>query len=151
MSSRRQDRVFPLAGPRRDVQADVSDDTVMEKTEIDRLKQAVARDRKGSTCRGKAFNPKLRAQVVAHTQQRVQSGERLPAIAASMGIKYDTLRYWIEGPSPKRADKSSAFRPVRVTEGQPSAAAGVTLFGPGGTRIEGLSLEQAAALLRRMS
>jgi hypothetical protein len=81
----------------------------------------------------------------------MQGGERLAAIAVSIGIKYDTLRYWIEGTGAKRVSKSPQFRRVRVIEAQPGATAGVTLFGPGGTRIDGLSLVQAAELLRRMS
>ena len=88
---------------------------------------------------------------MAHTQKRLQSGERLGVIASSVGIKYDTLHYWIEGPGVKGGNKPAHFRRVRVVKAKLGAETGVTLFGPGGTRIDGLSLAQAAELLRRMS
>lgn len=109
------------------------------------------RDRKGSSRPGVAFNKKLRAQIVTHAQTRISAGERVADIAESLEIKCDTLRYWLERLGTKRGRKTSPFRPVRVVDTEPSAAASVTLFGPGGTRIEGLSLNQAAELLRRVS
>jgi hypothetical protein len=83
----------------------------------------------------------------------MQSGESMVDIATSVGVKPYTLRYWMEGNGTTGAKKpkASRFRPVRVVETQPGVTNGVTVFGPGGTRIDGLSLNQAAELLRRMS
>ncbi len=125
----------------------------MDKTEIERLKRAVLRDRKGATRPRVAFDRKLRAEILSHAQERLRGGERLVDIASSIGIKPLTLRHWTYGNETTSAKKPSAsrFRAVRVVEAQPGGASGVTLFGPGGTRIDGLSLNQAAELLRRMS
>ena len=81
----------------------------------------------------------------------MQTGERVAGIAESLGMQSDTLRHWLKGLDAKGRSKSSRFRRVRVVEAQPGANTGVTLLGPGGTRIDGLSLGQAAELLRRMS
>ena len=129
----------------------VAEDTGVDKTEIDRLKRAITRDRKGSTRPGVAFNKKLRAQIVAHAQTRLSAGERVMGIAESLGIMSDTLRYWLHGPGAKRERETTGFRRVRVVKAEPGAASDLTLFGPGGTRIDGLSLSQAAELLRRLT
>lgn len=123
----------------------------MDRTEIERLKRAIGRERQGVLRPGVAFSRKLRAKIVAHVKGRLQRGEKVAGIAASLGIKYDTLRYWVDKMGAKRADKPTRFRRVRVVTAPPEAVTGVTLFGPGGTRIDGLSLNQAAELLRRMS
>jgi hypothetical protein len=123
----------------------------VDKAEIDRLKRAIAHDRKGSTRPGVAFNKDLRDQIVTHAQTRLSAGERVLGIAESLGMQGDTLRYWLAGLGAERAGKTSQFRRVRVVKAEPGAEAGLTLFGPGGTRIDGLSLAQAAELLRRMS
>jgi hypothetical protein len=73
----------------------------VDKTEIDRLKRAISRDRRGSTRPGVAFGRALRAQIVAHAKSRRRAGEKLLSIATSLGIKYDTVRYWLEGSGKK--------------------------------------------------
>ena len=98
-----------------------------------------------------AFNRDLRSQIIAVAQKQMQAGERVADIAENLGIKSDTLRYWLHGLSAKRLHKPAHFRRVRVVKAEPGAETGLTLFGPGGTRIDGLSLGQAAELLRRMS
>ena len=108
------------------------------------------RDRK--TARpGGIFDKKLCAAIVAHAQLRLSAGERVAGIAESLSIKGDTLHYWLEKAGIKQRRKQTRFRRVRVVETVANEKAGVTVFGPGGTRVDGLSLEQAAELLRRMS
>ena len=108
------------------------------------------RDRK--TARpGGIFDKKLCAAIVAHAQLRLSAGERVAGIAESLSIKGDTLHYWLDRAGIKQRRKQTRFRRVRVVEAVVNEKAGVTVFGPGGTRIDGLSLGQAAELLRRMS
>jgi hypothetical protein len=66
-------------------------------------------------------------------------------IADGVGVKFQTLMSW-------RFDRASApaLVPVRV-EAMAAPARTLTLHGPRGVRVEGLSLEDVAALLLRLS
>lgn len=123
----------------------------MDKTEVERLKRAITQERRGVTKRGVPFSVELRDEVIAHIRKRQHTGETLKGIAASLGIKRHTLRYWLYGLVGKGRGKASRFRAIGVVEKPMTAQAGVTVMGPGGTRIDGLTLGQAAELLRRMS
>ena len=57
-------------------------------------------------------------------------------------MKAETLMRWC------RASGEPKFAPVVV---KPTAQEGLTLLGPAGTRIEQLSLQQAAELLKALS
>jgi hypothetical protein len=127
------------------------DDTHVDNTEIERLKKAIAKERRGVTKPGLRFNTKLRDEVIAHVRKRQQTGETLKAIALSLGIKRHTLRYWLYGLVDKGSGKASRFRAIGVIEKPSNSDTGVTVLGPGGTRIDGLTLGQAAELLRRLS
>lgn len=108
------------------------------------------RDRKTARPSG-TFDKKLRAAIVAHAQSRLSGGERVASIAESLAVKGDTLHYWLEKVGIEQRHKQTRFRRVRMVETVANEKQGVTVFGPGGTRVDGLSLEQAAELLRRMS
>lgn len=107
-------------------------------------------DRKTARAGGR-FDKKLWAAIVGHAQLRLSGGERVADIAESLAIKADTLRHWLDKAGVKQRRSRSRFRHVRVVEAVANEKAGLTVFGPGGTRIDGLSLTQAAELLRRMS
>ena len=85
------------------------------------------RDRKGSSRPGVAFNRKLRAQIVTHAQTRISAGERVADVAERLGIKCDTLRYWLERLGAKRENKMSRFRPVHVVDAELTRSAKSTL------------------------
>lgn len=105
------------------------------------LRQALARAAEG---RGRPRYPEaLRQRVVAHVRDRRARGASLRQLADELGVAAPTLVRWAE-PRP-------AFRPVLV-EPTPQAAPGhLVMHGPGGLRVEGLTLEQAAELLRRLA
>ena len=85
----------------------------------------------------------LRAEAVAFARAAHASGERYKTIAATLGLKPDTLMRWCRaGREPKK------FTRVVVKRTAPPR---LTVHGPTGTRIEGLSLDQVAELLRALS
>lgn len=105
------------------------------------LRQALARAAEG---RGRPRYPEaLRQRVVTHVRDRRARGASLRQLADELGLAVPTLVRW-GGPPP-------AFRPVLV-EPAPRAAPGhLVVHGPGGLRVEGLTLDEAVELVRRLA
>ncbi|WP_229908328.1 transposase, partial [Comamonas sp. JC664] len=101
------------------------------------------------------FPEALRAFAVRYSEHTVAAGGTVTDAAQKLGVSGPTLYEWRKGrPRPKPIEKSAALVPVRVSQ-RPAAAAGaavqqVVLVSPGGWRIEGLSVESAAQLLRAL-
>jgi len=85
----------------------------------------------------------LRAEAVAFAKAEHASGKRYKSIASALGVKADTLMRWCRA---RREPKKFA----RIVMKR-AARAELTVHGPAGTRIEQLSVKQAAELLRALS
>jgi transposase-like protein len=110
---------------------------IEDRAESLRLKLRSSRDSR------RRIPEELRAEAVAFARAAHASGERYKAIAATLGVKPDTLMRWCRaGREPKK------FARVVVKR---TAAPRLTVHGPAGTRIEQLSIAQAAELLRALS
>ena len=83
----------------------------------------------------------LRAEVTAYAQSAQRDGQSYTAVARGLGIKVQTLMRWCRVPSQPRFSKVLVSRPSNKT---------LTMHGPGGTRIEGLSVEQIATLMKTL-
>jgi hypothetical protein len=94
---------------------------------------------------GRAVPRDVRERVVAYTTQRRAEGASWNAIAAETGLSSATLERW-SGNRPRRA--SVPFRAVHLP---PPASQGLVLVGACGVRIEGISVADAAELLRRLA
>jgi transposase-like protein len=84
----------------------------------------------------------LRQEAVAFAKTERASGQRYKSIARALGLKVDTLMRWC------RASREPKFARVvvkRATRPQ------LTVHRPAGTRIEQMSIEQVAELLRALS
>ena len=102
-----------------------------------RLKLASRRDRRGR------LPEELRAEAVAFAKAEHASGKRYKSIASALGVKAETLMRWC-----RRSGGPKKFARVVVKRAAPPQ---VTVHGPAGTRIEQLSIAQAAELLRALS
>lgn len=105
------------------------------------LKRAVERGPVGRS----GFPVAVREQVVALARRRQAAGESLRDVASAFGISHETLRRWVK-------HGVSTFRRVR-TEAAPtsaSASGGIVLRLPSGTVVEGLRVEDVAAVLRAL-
>ena len=112
-------------------------DEIEDRAESLRLKLRSSRDSR------RRIPEELRAEAVAFAMAAHASGERYKAIAATLGLKPDTLMRWCRaGREPKK------FARVVVKR---TTAPRLTVHGPAGTRIEQLSIAQAAELLRALS
>ena len=105
-----------------------------DRAEALRLKLASRRDSR------RRVSEELRAETIAFAKAEHASGKRYKSIASALGVKAETLMRWCRA---QREPKKFARVVVKRT-----ARAKLTVHGPAGTRIEELSIEQAAELLR---
>ena len=104
----------------------------------------------GCAGRGARYPEELRLEAVSLARAAVEGGERLGSVAAELGVAAGTLTRWLEAP-PARP-----WRTVEVVEepepaprspAEPLRRSGLVLITSRGHRLEGLSLDEAAALL----
>lgn len=97
------------------------------------------------------YTPEQREQLMAEVDRLRREGRSLEAACKDLGISDSSYRKWREAAAP-----SPAMRPVEVTALVPAMPAPLApaetlcLVAPGGYRIEGLSVESAATLLRAL-
>lgn len=137
----------------------------MEK-ELEQFRQEVERLRAGRQKGSLPYPEVLRAFAVRYVAHALEGGGTFEAAASALGVSKPTLQAWRKGkPAAHRRAKAGGepqgLVPVVVAApkkpGRPAGvqAAGeqagpLTVVAPGGFRVEGLSLEGAAQLLRRL-
>ena len=109
------------------------------------LKRELSRGERG---RGKRYSTELRGRVTAWAQGRRQAGVSWVDIAQELGVGLDTVRRWCVSKKPSVV-ASRSLLPVRVVESS-AASAKLVLVSPNGFRVEGLTLTEAASLLRAL-
>jgi transposase-like protein len=112
-------------------------DEIEDRVESLRLKLRSRRDSR------RRVSEDVRAEAVAFARAAHASGERYKSIATTLGLKPDTLMRWCR-------DRREPKKFARVVMKR-AAAPRLTVHGPAGTRIEALSIEQVAELLRALS
>ena len=103
----------------------------------------------GRRTRGSRLPTELRASIVRHALERRGQGDGVVAIARSTGVSPESIRRWTMstvGPSPSRA-----LVPVVVRDHDDGVPGELVVSAPGGYRVEGLTVESAADLLRRLA
>jgi len=98
------------------------------------------------TGRGRRYPPELRARVVAWASRRHRAGASWEDIKEELGLQWDSVRRWCQDTNsvPVRALVPVRVVPTRAVERL------VSVSSPGGFRIEGLTLDEAAQLLRAL-
>lgn len=115
---------------------------------VAKLKAELAR-RAGAGTRGR-FTDALRAETLAVLAARKAQGASQDTVAEELGISGWTLSRWKQQAG--RAQAGAAFRPVRVVReaAPPTSPGALTVHGPAGLRVEGLTVEWVAALVRAL-
>lgn len=110
------------------------------KDQLRRLRAEV--ERIGGRGTGRRYSPSLKARICGYARRQREAGESIGRIAAQIGISEPTLTAWLR--------TAPSMLPVVV---RPSAATAPTLrvLGPGGLVIEGLDLDQLAALIAKVA
>ncbi len=104
----------------------------------------------------------LRAFAVRYLTQALEAGRRFAEVAQTLGVSEPTLQAWRKGKKAahRRAKGEApkpALVPVEVSElkkperSSVAPAGTLTVVAPGGFRVEGLSVEAAAVLLRKLT
>ena len=113
----------------------------MAQREADGLRREL--DRVGGR-RGPCFTPDLKQRATAWIVKRRAEGMTVAELASELGLASGTVLKWSAG-----AKSARALVPVEVVEDRNSART-VSIVSPAGFRVEGLSLFEAAALLRAL-
>ena len=117
--------------------------------------------------RGRKYTPALRQRILAFVEESKRTGMSVREISETIGVSRDTIVGWrgSEPASPAEAAAvpfevpvdlavepvSRALVPVEVTPSTVQLGGGLALVTPSGFRVEGLSLEQAFALVRELA
>jgi transposase len=99
------------------------------------------------------YTAEQRQEAVAYVRARQQQGASIEEAARELGMSSWTLSRW--GSAARRAQQEparAALVPVEVKPARSAARGGaLVVHGPGGVRVEGLSVEDAVALLRGLT
>ena len=118
----------------------------MSDKEIDKWRRLISDDRQ--TRKG-PFDPELRVPLEAYLRRRWLAGTSTQQLSEELGINHHTVLFWRSRWGARSGSKTQ-LRRIEVVAERPLAAK-VTVHGPAGTRIENISLDEAAELWRKLS
>jgi hypothetical protein len=95
--------------------------------------------------RGKRYPRDLKARLIEFSLARRGEGASWVQISGDVGVAFETLRRWCLASEPRT---SRAMVPVRVVADVADRT--VSIVSGGGHRIEGLTLQEAVAVLRAL-
>lgn len=114
----------------------------MRDQKLEALKAAIVAER--SSKRG-PFSPDLRQQLIAHVAKGRVEGQSVETISRELGLCSKTMYGWLSRAKP------SQLRQVQVVSEKPTQVDDtLSMRGPAGTCIEGLSVEDVVAIWRRL-
>jgi transposase-like protein len=117
----------------------------MSRASIAKLRNAVARVRRGRGPQSRRYPADLRQQIVTHVASARSQGVSVRLTAESLGLSYPTLLGWLQA-------EPNGFRTVAVKEAAPeSEAPALRLVTAQGHCVEGLSREDVAFLLQSLT
>jgi transposase len=129
--------------------------------ELEQFRQEVQRLRAGRAKGSAPFAEPLRAFAVRYLAQAQEKGETLKSVVERLGVSEPTLQAWRRGQTPgskktrSSEPKTEPLLPVVVHPPKPPVASPVAttlaVVSPQGWRVEGLGVEEAAQLLRRLA
>lgn len=116
--------------------------------QVRQLREALERaERSGA---GRPYPEPLRRAADAYRREREREGASVRRVAAELGVSGASLARWGRG----REEPAGEFRAIEIVAelAEPvSPVSAVVVHGPRGLRIEGLSLQELAALIERLS
>ncbi len=117
----------------------------MRRVSTAKLRNAVTRVCRRRKSQGRRYPADLREQIVAHVVFEHSKGVSVRSTAMSLGLSYPTLLGWLQA-------EPSGFRAVAVKGSMPEREApALRLVTAQGHRVEGLSREDVAFLLRSLA
>jgi hypothetical protein len=119
----------------------------MRDTEIEELRALVRQDRRAS--KG-PFSPELRERLKDFLRRRWQAGESLRELGRQLGLSHHTVQFW-RSHWGECKQRGAQLRRVEVISETPLVSNTLTVHGPAGIRIEGLTADDVAELWRKLS
>src|SRR5690606_21460919 len=119
----------------------------MSDQEIEELRALVVSSRKK---RHGPFPREVSERLQSYLKKKWRSGASLAQLGAQLGLSDSTVSYW-RSHWGERDKKGGQLRRVEVVAEKGKTARAVTVHGPCGTRLEGLSLGEVAELWRKLS
>lgn len=119
----------------------------MSDREIEGLRALVRADRR---VRKGPFSPELRERLNDFLRRRWQAGESLGKLAKQLGLSNHTVQFW-RSHWGERKKRGAELRRVEVISETPLPANPLTVHGPAGMRVEGLTADDVAELWRKLS
>ncbi len=114
----------------------------MRDQEREALKAAIVANRR--TRRG-PFSSELRERLIAHVDQARARGDSVETISHALGLCSKTVYGWLSKARPGR------LRQIQVVSERPAQAHGaLSMRGPAGTSVEGLSVDDVVVIWRRL-
>jgi hypothetical protein len=113
-------------------------------SDLTKIGREVRRLRSG---RGRRYPATLRQRIVRAVRDARDKGSTWPSIEDDLDVPFETLRRWL-------ADidaEPSELKPVVVADPIVVEARDVVVVTPSGYRVEGLDVDGAATLLRKLS
>ena len=110
-------------------------------TDLQDLRRALATRRRGR------LPSTLQKRALAYARRRHRAGVDHRDIATTLGLSHETIRRWVGG----RAVDVVKPLPIAIVESDKAPVArAVSVISPAGFRVDGLSLDEAATLLRAL-
>ena len=107
------------------------------------LRRALDAHRPG---RGKLYAPEVLAAVIEFAHDRRRAAASWKQIATELGLRFETVRRWCVSARPGRA-----LRRVEVVDDVEGESCGLRIVCPSGHRLEGLTAQDAIAVLRALA
>ncbi len=125
----------------------------MKNADLEELQREILAARNRTAAGRGHVPPAVRDRAIKHVAERRAAGETLEALAQSLGLNLQTLKGWLQRQRESIvASHAASLRAVRVVaETTAPGARRVTVWGPRGLRIDDLSLDDVAELVRRLA
>jgi len=99
--------------------------------------------------RGKRYSADLKRRIVLWAAKRHAGGASWATISGELGLGLETIRRWVLAAAPTKPAPSRALVPVQIA--QPSTPTATDTVSVVGWRIDGLTVSEAAAIVRALS
>jgi len=117
----------------------------MKNEDLEEIRQAIKAARSRSPGR---FGHELRQQIIEHVARKRVEGETVRHALAPFSLSTSVYFGWLQNKA-KSPPVSARFLPVRVAA-ERSERKAACVYGPSGMRIEGLSVDEMAELIKRL-
>ena len=107
------------------------------------LRRALDAHRPG---RGKLYAPEVQSAVIEFAQDRRRAGASWKRIATELGLRFETVRRWCVS-----AGLGRTLKRVEVVDDVGGDSRDLRIVCPSGHRLEGLTVQDAIAVLRALA